>query len=559
MDDIGLTDHPRACRPRIISGIINATMTLNAITLEIIRGGLLAAQAECEALLERTALSPVIREKQDYFIGFYDGVGALVTGTKLRLFGDVLRPILARFPIEGIEPEDIFWYNDCYFSRGGVLNEEVFRIFTRNSRFPDMLKGDLNAIMAACGLGKQRLEEVIARFGAPAVEGAFAYMLDQSADALQRAFDDRVPDGEYSFGDHIDCDAVTDDPYSVHLTMRKADGRVVYDFSESEDQAAGPINFVMDDSVPKFMTGLYLTMHDPNIRMNSGFERPIDEIVTRAGSIVDPIFPAPLGLRSHTMIRVNAAIFGVLAQATGGQASAASCVYVLYYLRSHDNKTGQTDLCIEGLSVGFGGRPHADGIDAVYYVAQKNYPIEFAEMEFGVRIEAFRIHLDSGGAGVHRGGCGIIRDVRVLADNADLGIRLDNCKLPAFGANGGLCRQTGRVIVNPDSDDVYELKTMSDGNSLKKNDLLRIITPGGGGWGNPLLRPTERVLDDVLDGFISVAAAARDYGVILDADGLVVDDAVPEAARAELAGERGMFHRGELFGGPAGQTLLAAE
>lgn len=298
-------------------------MTLNAITLEIIRGGLLAAQAECEALLERTAMSPVIREKQDYFIGFYDGVGALVTGTKLRLFGDVLRPILARFPIEEIEPEDIFCYKDCYFSRGGV------------SHLPDM----------------------------------------------------------------------------VFVMPVFADGELIA-FAEAW-----------------------------------GHLWDIGGIVP--GSI------SPQAIRT------------------------------------------------------------------------------FQE--------------------------GIIRDVRVLADNADLGIRLDNCKLPAFGANGGLCRQTGRVIVNPDSDDAYELKTTSDRNSLKKNDLLRIITPGGSGWGNPLLRPTERVLDDVLDGFISVAAAARDYGVILDAEGLVVDDAVTEAARAELAGEPGMFQRGEFFGGPAGQTLLAAE
>ena len=122
-------------------------------------------------------------------------------------------------------------------------------------------------------------------------------------------------------------------------------------------------------------------------------------------------------------------------------ASAASSVYVLYYLRSEDRATGRVDLCIEGLGVGFGARTYADGTDAVYYVAQKNYPLEFAEMEFGVEIEAFRIHADSGGPGRWRGGCGIIRDVRVLADDATLGVRLDNCKFPAFGVAGG---QSGR-------------------------------------------------------------------------------------------------------------------
>jgi len=103
-------------------------MTPNAVTVEIIKGALRSAQAECEALLERTAMSPVIREKQDYFIGCCGADGRLVTGTKLPLFGDVMRPILDRFPAEEIRPGDIFWYNDCYASRGGVshTSDQVF-------------------------------------------------------------------------------------------------------------------------------------------------------------------------------------------------------------------------------------------------------------------------------------------------------------------------------------------------------------------------------------------------------------------------------------------------
>ncbi len=588
---------------------------IDTVTLELINGALRAARAEMEALIDRTSMSPFIREKKDYFTAFLDREGKLVVSTSLTLAGNLVDAILEEYPADTMCEGDLYWYNDVYGSRGGVshlpdmvfvmpvfhagrlfafaeawghlwdiggmvpgsispqamsvfqegimippvrvmragvLNEEVFRIFTRNSRFPDMMKGDLKAIMAACGLGKRRLEETVERFGVDAVEGAFAYMLDQSEAALRAEFDRRVPDGTYDFRDHIDCDAVSDDPYSVHVTITKHEGRVTYDFSQSAGQADGPINFVMDDSVPKFMTGLYMTMNDPNIGMNSGFERVIDEVVTRPGSLVAPNFPAPLGLRSHTMIRVNTALLGALAQATGGQASAASCVYVLYYLRSQDRHTGEVELCIEGLSVGFGGRPHADGIDAVYYVAQKNYPIEFAEMEFGVKIEAFRIHRDSGGAGYHRGGCGIIRDVRVLADVADLGVRLDNSRFPAFGANGGLSGAGGQVVVNPQTPEARELKTMSDGNTLKRGDLLRVITPGGGGWGNPLERPAERVLEDVLDGFVSVESALEDYGVVLDADGLRVDADATGLRRAQLAGPRGMFHRGDFFGGEAG-------
>ena len=201
-------------------------------------------------------------------------------------------------------------------------------------------------------------------------------------------------------------------------------------------------------------------------------------------------------------------------------------------------------LDIKDLSVGFGARTFADGIDAVYYVAQENYPIEFAEMEFGVEIEAFGIHRDSGGAGRYRGGCGIVRDVRVLSDRAELGIRLDNCTQPAFGVYGGLSGRAGRVIVNPGPEE-WDIATMSDGNRLKKGDLVRIITPGGGGWGHPADRPAGDVLADVLDGFVSEDAALRDYGVVLAGD--EVDEKATARRRAAMARTDKMFHRGRHY------------
>ena len=379
-------------------------------------------------------------------------------------------------------------------------------------------------------------------------------MLDHSEQLLKDEIEKRIPDGEYEFRDYIDCDALTDDSYSVNLLLRKDSDGLSFDFSATDTQAAGPINFVMDRSVPAYMAGLYLLMDKPDARMNAGFERAIHRVVTRPGTLVAPHFPAPVGLRSHTMIRVNSALLGALAKATGGQASAASCVYVLYYLRGYDAKSGEFTLCIEGLSVGFGARTYADGLDAVYYVAQKNYPIEFAEMEFGVQIEAFRIHADSGGPGRFRGGCGIVRDVRVLTDEAQLGLRLDNCKYPAFGVNGGHSGRGGRVIVNPATPQERELKPMSDGHSLRKGDLLRIITSGGGGWGSPLQRPAREVLADVHDGFVSPASAFEDYGVVIDATMDRIDETATTAERATRPRPSSMFHRREYLD-TAGQVL----
>lgn len=587
-----------------------SSTTQDRITLELVKGALGAARSEMEALIARTSMSPFIREKKDFFTAFLDRDGRLVVSTALTLAGNLVQAILEQYPREDMRDGDLYWYNDVYASKGGVsqvndtvfvmpvfagdrlvafaeawghlwdvggtypgsvsphatsvfhegimippvrvmrdgvVNDEVVRIYQRNSRFPEMMKGDLNAIMAACKLGKQRLQETIARYGAETVEAAFSEMLRQTEAALRRQIDTHIPEGQWRFRDRIDSDAATDTPYHVEAQIERKSGKLTIDLSGSSDQALGPINFVMDDSVVGHVLGLYMTRNDPGVGMNAGFTRAIDRIVKRPGSIVWPDFPAAVGLRSHTMLRVTTALQGALAQATGGKASAASAVYVLYYLRSLDKETRAPLLCVDGLAVGFGARSSADGIDAVYYVAQENYPVEFAEMEFGIRIEAFGVHLDSGGPGRWRGGCGIVRDVRVLVDEATLGVRMDNCRYPAFGVNGGMSGSGGGFILNPGTPEERHLPTMSDGHKLKKGDLLRVITPGGGGWGSPLDRPAEDVLADVRDGFVSAVSALDTYGVVLSKDGRTVDVRATGDRRASLPRSTKMFHRGAYY------------
>jgi N-methylhydantoinase B len=431
--------------------------------------------------------------------------------------------------------------------REGVLNDEVWRILARNSRFPDILKGDLRAIMASCRLGKQRFAEIFRRFGVATTLAACQQLIQQSADAVRQAFAARVPDGTYSFRDFLDSDGVTDQSYSVHLTLTKENGNVSLDFRQSADQARGAVNFIMHESVPKFMYSLYLTADDPTVLLNYGFTQAIGEVKTRPGSLVNPVFPAPLGMRSNTMLRVNNCMFGTLALATEGQTSAASPVYVIYMLRSLDRRSGEYTLCIEGMAVGFGARTFADGIDGVYYVAQKNYPVEFAEMEFGVRIERYSIHRDSGGPGTYRGGCGVVRDIRIIADEGILASRLENVKYPAWGVNGGHSGRPGRLLVNPGTPEEYELKPLSDNNRLRQGDLLRIMTPGGGGWGDPLDREVARVRDDVLDGFVSLESARQDYGVVLDPQSGAVDEPATRQLRQSLRRQTAMFHRGQYL------------
>ena len=582
-------------------------------TVELIKGAMNATRREMEALITRTAMSPFIREKKDFFTAILNAKGELVVSTSLTLAGNLVDEILEIYPITSMQNGDLYWYNDPYATKGAVShlpdmvfimpvfsqseivafvecwghlwdiggavpgsispkaksvfeegimippvrviqagkrNEEVFRIFTHNSRFPDMLEGDLNSLMAACQLGKKRVEECIKVHGTEALLLAFETTISQTQYALESQIKKLIPEGKWAFRDRIDSDAVSERGYFVDAVLQHKNSELTIDFTQTDQQADGPINFIMDESVPKFMLGLYLTRDMPGIIMNAGFVRALGEIKTAPGTLLSPLPPAPLGLRSHSMFRVNSAIFGCLVQAMNGQGSAASCVYVLYYLRGKKPSGGE-ELCIEGLSVGYGARNFADGLDAVYYVAQENYPIEFAEMEFGLEIEQFGVHCDSGGAGRYRGGCGIIRDVRVLLDQMTLGVRIDNCRYPAFGANGGLSGMPGKVIINPGCGNETEIKPLSDGTIVHKGDLIRIITPGGGGWGCPLDRSPNDVLDDFLDGYISAKNAEQQYGVVFTADQTKVNWDETEKLRASQTRPAEMFHRGRYYNAEA--------
>jgi N-methylhydantoinase B len=303
----------------------------------------------------------------------------------------------------------------------------------------------------------------------------------------------------------------------------------------------------MHESVPKLILGIYLLSGHPTVLLNDGAQDAIDEVLVRPGSILQPHWPAALGNRAHTLARVQSNVLGLLALATGGDVPAANSVYNIYFLRGFDRARNEPFLCSDGIAVGYGARPFADGLDAIYYVAQKNYPAEFMEMVFPMRLRRYALHQDSGGPGRFRGGCGVIREIELLADEAVIAIRQDNILFPPAGVNGGHAGRPGRCVLNPGRPDERMLAPMSDGNVIRKGDVVRLLTSGGGGWGDPLDRPAERVRRDVAGGFVSRESASEDYGVVLDARGLVDVPATQVLRGLERAPIR-MFHRNGYFG-----------
>ena len=571
------------------------------VTLEIIRGAIRAAQAEMEALLERTAISAFIREKKDFYTALFDADGVMAVGSNVPIFGDICGPVFEKFPLDAMREGDLYWYNDCYGSRGavshsndqvflapvfhegrrcafvmgwahfsdigglrpgsispdatdifqegiiipptrlidaGATNEAALDIFYRNSRYPATCRGDTRALMASVALGVRRLQEIVRRFGADMLHDALRQLLARTEKRVRQKLKDTFPVGTHRFTDAIDSDGHGNGPFRIRFALtRTADDRFIFDATETDDQSPGPVNFLMNRDVPGMALGLSFLGADPTQVCNAGGPRALDEVRLREGSLLQPRFPAPLGMRGLTMMRVLAALNG-LVNVAGTPGLAAHSAYVILILRG--TAGGKPFLFSDGIGVGYGARPDADGIDTVYFVAQENLPVEFLELSYPVLLTSYGVHRDSGGPGQFRGGCGIVREYEILADEAMLAVRIDGVLNPPWGVAGGMSGGVGRAVVNPGGADERALVPLSDGNILRRGDVLRIETGGGGGRGHPFDRPAALVLRDVQDGFVSVEAASRLYGVILREGTL--DDAATAARRANRP-SCGAFHR----------------
>jgi N-methylhydantoinase B len=428
-------------------------------------------------------------------------------------------------------------------ARAGELNREAYRLMLANSRFPLELEGDTRALMAASALGETRLQEVFGRYGLGVVLRAFDELQAQTALGARALLRDLVPEGRYSFYDYVDSDGLSAEPIRVGMELIREGDRIVVDISNSGPQTVGPVNFVTTPGFIGLLFGRYLGARDSRFLLNEGLFKVIDELRVLPGTIVQPLFPAATGLRSHSRLRLSSCMLGVLNVATGGNAPANSPVYELYSIAVRDPGTGALDVCTEGVGAGLGARPYADGVDVIYFIAQQNFPIEFLEREHAIRIERYEILPDSGGPGRYRGGCGVVRDVRVLTGGL-LSTRMDNVRFPCWGVAGGMAGRSGAIVVNPGTSREREVPPITADFRLQAGDLLRVLSVGGGGWGDPFERPAERVLRDVREHFVSIDGARTDYGVVIDPNTFGLDLEQTRRLRDQPRPPRPRFDRG---------------
>jgi N-methylhydantoinase B len=393
--------------------------------------------------------------------------------------------------------------------------KEIENVIAANSRTPGLVLGDLRGQAGAARLGERRLAELMDRYGKETVIESTELLSSYTENRLRQTIA-RWPDGESegeSFVDHDGIDLTR--PIRLHVKIKKAGDRLNFDFSGCSDQTQGPAN-IRPPLVRAACAYCLVAVVDPFLPINQGLARVV-EATFREGSVVNPRFPAAVNTYMPTALTVTEAILRALApfvpekRISGGSGSAA------LVLGGRDATSNRAFVHYEIFSGGTGARYGKDGVSATAFHLSncKTAPIEIIESEFPTRVERFEMISDSGGAGQWRGGLGFVRDYRILADDVRLSMRTDKHSIAPWGSDHGLAGGRGGGMVNPGTGDETLLPSRFGDHRLRRDDLLRLKRPGGGGLGDPLDRPAERVFEDVRQGYVSMDRARTDYGVVV--------------------------------------------
>ena len=434
----------------------------------------------------------------------------------------------------------------------GRMNEAVLRIVLANTRIPAQNWGDLKALLGALHTAERRVHQLVEKHGLAAFRAGMAGVLDY-AEAQARDLIAAIPDGTYTFADYLEGDFLPDRRpirIKLHLTVRGSD--LLLDFSETDPQVRAALNLPTHGKHGHYMIvpGIvnYFRSRIPDIAYNSGLVRPVQVRIPR-GTLLNPEPFAACGARQATLFRVPEVIMGALAQALPAEIPAAGAGQgSILFVAAPDPGTGAPRVSIvQPLVGGSGARPSKDGTDGVDFVTgfYRNIPTETLENEMPVLVERCALRRDSGGAGRWRGGAGIEYSLTVVPPNAVLTSRaMERYHFQPWGRDGG--RPGGNGFTRMRSGGGPE-------RDIGKIDVLHpppgatviIGTPGGGGFGDPFERDPGLVLGDVQEGFVSLEAAEREYGVVVG-EGAVDADATAalRAARRRAAAPVARFALG---------------
>lgn len=570
---------------------------VDPITLDIIQNALVNARSEMDTVLKRISLSPVIREQNDAFPMICNARGQMIVGQ----FGSYIPGVVEQYE-NNVNEGDIFVWNDPYACKGsishnndwcvmmpvfhegvlvgyssmfghmvdvggkvpgsmpydarsiweeglrvppvkiyerGEINEGVLAIMLNNSRTPDMNRSDLMALIAGCRTAAKRIGEICDRFGRDTYLTSTDMLLDRTKEAMRTLIHKYIPEEPVSFTDYVDDDGRGNGPFKMTLSIYRRGDIAVFDWTGTDDQAEGPINFHIHEGLCKLFFGVYMIMaFDPEMLFNEGFY-DLFEVVLPEGSLLNPRFPAPLGNRLNTHTRFFDCQAGALGQQAPHLSMAAGYGTSPHFIFSGSDDDDKYFQLMELLFGGVPGRPRGDGLDGhAWWPLFSATPIEYIENYYPVLVEGYRPIKDSGGAGLHRGGAGIEKIYRLLEDG-EVSIHDDREVVPPWGINGGLYGGTSsKWRIAKGETEPERIPSKVDNLPVKKGDRIVFRTAGAGGWGDPLTRSVENVAKDYCADLVSKDAALRDYGVVLSEDG-VVDEPATTKYRAELMDKRG--------------------
>ncbi|MEX2645125.1 MAG: hydantoinase B/oxoprolinase family protein [Gaiellaceae bacterium] len=577
----------------------NRTDTQVPIVAEIIRNALVSVATEMKIDLMRSSYNPIIYEMLDFSVGIYGADGeTLAQAAGLPEFlcdmPNAIRSILADLGgAEHVAEGDVFLTNDPYtssfhlndvtviepvFFEGGligfagarahwhdlggkspggstdatnvyeegvllrsiqlysqgVLNESVIRVVRENSRLPNAVVGDINAQVAACRTGVTRLGELVGRYGFDAFERSIQLIMDlgeEQARAAVRA----IPDGDYSAEGFVDNDGVElDRPLEVAVTVRVRASDIEFDLAGTAPPAKGPYNANrnMTNSILRLA---FKTLTTPKEPANEGHFRPVHAIIPEH-CLLDAQRPSPTLLGFVPLELLIDLVRKALAPAIPDGVTAADygrCTVM--HAAGRSPRDGSFIIVADTEGGGWGAKPFEDGESALLFGTQRVIPVEVLEHKYPVVLEQYTLRQDSGGAGKFRGGLGIVKDYR-CTDTLHLLAAYERHDCPPWGLFGGKAAAPNTVVVKRVTGERDEFRKATE-YALEAGDIVSFRTAGGGGYADPLERDPERVLADVIDGYVSRESALDYYGVVVAEDGAGVDLEATERIRAQRADE----------------------
>ncbi len=577
------------------------TATLDAIGLEVLWNRLISVCNEQAAALIRTSFSTVVRESEDLSAGVFDARGNMVaqsvTGTPghINSMATSMHHFRDAFPFEELEPGDILITNDPWFTSGqlndltivtpvfygkrvvaffgntchaadiggrglaadardvfeeglyipvmklyerGEANRDLFAMIEGNVRTPDVILGDMHAQVACNDVGARRLLEFMEDFELETLEGVSDQILDRSEAAMRSAFAE-MPDGVYENETYSDG-FLDEDPIKLACAIEvKGDG-IVVDFDGTSPASKLGINVVLNYT-RAYATFCFKAAINPEVPNNEGAFRPVD-VRAPEGCILNAQRPAPVAGRHILGHLVPNLLFGALAQIVPDRVTAEGAASIwLTQARGFDER-GQFTFAIFSCG-GTGARPNKDGLGNTGFPSGvAGIPAEVIETVSPLVLYERAIRPDSGGPGTFRGGVGQTMRVGIRSERDWIvSSQADRVRSGPRGYLGGGDGAKGDFWLSDGSHVDPKLQR-----ELPPAMEVFLSLPGGGGYGSPLERDPAAVLEDVVQGHVSIEAAERDYRVVIrrlkDPAKLIhmpedyeLDDVATAAARAERA------------------------